>query len=95
MAISSRLITTATWATKHIAPKFSFAPSITNLTMVIHYTCAVSLAEVQLINLDLRLRKIVNYKRPTRDDVPLSEVLLFEFEVEHKGDKNPLDEQHD
>jgi len=78
-----------------VAANFSFDPSIMNLTMTTYYTRVVSVDEIQLINPDLRLRKIVNYKRPSKDDAPLSDVLLAGFGVEHKGEKKPLVQQYE
>lgn len=77
-----------------VAAKFVFDPAVMNLTMTTYYTRVVSVDEIHLINAEVRLRKIVNYKRPSKDDAPLSEVLLVGFGVEHKGEEKPLVEQY-
>ena len=73
-----------------IAAKFSFNARRMQLTMTTYYTRVVSVDQIRLINPSVRLREIVNYKRPSVDDGPLVDPLLVGFGVELKGESKPL-----
>lgn len=76
-----------------IAAKFSFDAKSMALSMTTYYTKVVSVDEISLVNPSIRLRKIVNYKRPAIEGAPLVEPLLVGFGVESKGDEDRLVER--
>ncbi len=66
-----------------IVSDFRFNPITRELLMTTHYTHVVSVDSITLVNPKLRIRKILNYQRPT-DGQPLSNVMLVGFGVEQK-----------
>ncbi|ERN41941.1 CpeS-like protein [Rubidibacter lacunae KORDI 51-2] len=62
---------------------FQFDPRSSELLMTTPYTQVVAVDSIVLLNPELRLRKILTYRRP-RDGQPLSEVVLIGFGVEQK-----------
>lgn len=72
-----------------IAARFRFIPSEMCLVMETWYTRVVSIDQIHLASPDVRLRKIVNYKRPDTGN-SLTQVLLVGFGVETKGDPDVL-----
>lgn len=75
------------------AAKFTFDAHRMQLTMTTVYTKVVSVDQIRLINPNVRLREIVNYRRPASPDAPLVDPLLVGFGVELKGEPKPLVEQ--
>jgi hypothetical protein len=63
--------------------QFQFNLVSLELLMTTTYTRAVSVDSITLVNPTLRIRKILNYRRP-QDGEPLREVLLAGFGVEQK-----------
>lgn len=68
---------------KPIVSKFQFQAENRELLMTTYYSRVVSVDSITLVNPSLRIRKIVNYRRP-EDGEPLDEVLLVGFGVEQK-----------
>jgi hypothetical protein len=66
-----------------IVSDFRFDPTTRELLMTTYYTRVVSVDSITLVNPQLRIRRILNYQRPT-DGQPLSTVLLAGFGVEQK-----------
>ena len=69
---------------KSIVADFRFDLGHRELLMTTHYTHVVSVDSITLINPQLRIRKILNYRRPVEGQ-PLQEVLLAGFGVEQKA----------
>lgn len=68
-----------------IVSSFRFNPENRELLMTTTYTRVVSVDSITLINPKLRIRKILNYRRPAPGE-PLQEVVLVGFGVEQKRD---------
>ncbi|WP_041700311.1 phycobiliprotein lyase [Thalassoporum mexicanum] len=68
---------------KPMVAKFTFDPILKELKMTTTYTSVVSVDSITLINPQLRIRKIINYLRPT-PGAPLKNVMLVGFGVEQK-----------
>jgi hypothetical protein len=69
---------------KPIVSHFQFNPNAPwELLMTTRYTQVVSVDSISLINPRLRIRKILNYRRPA-DGEPLQELVLVGFGVEQK-----------
>ena len=66
-----------------IVSHFRFDPRNRELLMTTNYTRVVSVDSITLINPNLRIRKILNYLRPS-DGKPLEQVVLDGFGVEQK-----------
>jgi hypothetical protein len=66
-----------------IVSQFQFNPENQELLMTTTYTRVVSVDSITLVNPKLRIRKILNYRRPIGNE-PLQEVLLVGFGVEQK-----------
>ncbi|BAU64873.1 hypothetical protein STA3757_22500 [Stanieria sp. NIES-3757] len=62
---------------------FQFNSQTKELLMTTNYTRVVSVDSITLTNPDLRIRKILNYLRPSEGQ-PLEKVLLVGFGVEQK-----------
>lgn len=69
---------------KSIVANFRFDLAHRELLMTTYYTQVVSVDSITLINPQLRIRKILNYRRPEADQ-PLQEVVLVGFGVEQKA----------
>ena len=67
-----------------IISHFQFNSANRELLMTTHYTSVVSVDSITLIHPALRIRKILNYRRPTNND-PLQDVVLAGFGVEQKA----------
>jgi hypothetical protein len=68
---------------KPMIAKYHFNPETRELLMTTHYTQVVSVDSITLINPTLRIRKILNYRRPSAGQ-PLEDVVLVGFGVEQK-----------
>jgi CpeS-like protein len=68
---------------KPILSHFRFDNKTRELLMTTNYTRVVSVDSITLVNPSLRIRKIVNYQRPTEGQ-PLEQVALVGFGVEQK-----------
>ena len=66
-----------------IISHFQFNPANSELLMTTHYTRVVSVDSITLVNPRLRIRKILNYRRPEANE-PLQDVVLVGFGVEQK-----------
>ncbi|AKG22022.1 phycobiliprotein lyase [Calothrix sp. 336/3] len=66
-----------------IVSKFRFYPENRELLMTTTYTRVISVDSITLVNPQLRIRKILNYRRPQANE-PMQEVLLVGFGVEQK-----------
>jgi hypothetical protein len=66
-----------------IISQFRFNPNTRELLMTTQYTRVVSVDSITLVNPQLRIRKILNYRRPPEGE-PLEEVVLVGFGVEQK-----------
>lgn len=66
-----------------IISHFRFFPTTRELLMTTNYTRVVSVDSITLTNPQLRIRKILNYQKPTSGQ-SLSNVLLVGFGVEQK-----------
>lgn len=64
--------------------RFRFDPEKRELLMTTTYTRVVSVDSITLINPHLRIRRILNYRRPDTGQ-PLEEVVLVGFGVEQKA----------
>lgn len=69
---------------KPIISHFRYSLKDRELLMTTRYTKVVSVDAITLVNPTLRIRKILNYKRPPVDHAPLDTVLLAGFGVEQK-----------
>jgi len=67
-----------------IISHFQFNSENRELLMTTTYTKVVSVDSITLVTPTLRIRKILNYRRPA-DDQPLQEVLLVGFGLEQKS----------
>ncbi|OLP19339.1 phycobiliprotein lyase [Leptolyngbya sp. 'hensonii'] len=67
-----------------IVSQFRFNPDHRELLMTTQYTQVVSVDSITLVNPRLRIRKILNYRRPTAGEA-LQEVVLVGFGVEQKS----------
>jgi hypothetical protein len=63
--------------------KFRFHPQSRELLMTTTYTRVVSVDSITLINPNLRIRRILNYRRPLEGEA-LQEIVLVGFGVEQK-----------
>lgn len=72
-----------------IKAQFVFDAAKSQLVMTTVYTKVVSVDTISLINPKLRLRNIVNYRRP-KHGAPLSDVVLVGFGVESKSEGGRL-----
>ncbi len=68
---------------KPMVAKFRFDPVQRELLMTTTYTRVVAVDSITLVNPQLRIRKIVTYRRP-EDGQPMNEVVLVGFGVEQK-----------
>lgn len=68
---------------KPMVSHFSYHTQTRELLMTTTYTSIVSVDSITLINPKLRIRRIINYKRPIENN-PLETVLLVGFGVEQK-----------
>ncbi|UBF28195.1 phycobiliprotein lyase [Kovacikia minuta CCNUW1] len=68
---------------KPIVSKFRFNSQNRELLMTTTYTRVVSVDSITLITPNLRIRRILNYRRPPAGE-PLQEVVLVGFGVEQK-----------
>lgn len=66
-----------------IVSHFQFNPENRELLMTTTYTKVISVDSITLINPKLRIRKILNYRRPDANE-PLKDVVLVGFGVEQK-----------
>lgn len=67
-----------------IISQFRFEPTSRELLMTTTYTKVVSVDSITLINPNLRIRRILNYRRPVASEA-LSELVLVGFGVEQKA----------
>lgn len=67
-----------------IISQFHFNPETRELLMTTHYTRVVSVDSITLVNPQLRIRKILNYRRPAEGEA-LNDVVLVGFGVEQKA----------
>lgn len=63
--------------------QFRFDPNSRELLMTTTYTQVVSVDSITLIHPNLRIRRILNYRRPAAGQ-PLADLLLVGFDVEQK-----------
>jgi hypothetical protein len=68
---------------KPMISQFRFDPTSRELLMTTNYTSVVSIDSITLVNPRLRLRRIINYRRPPAGE-PLENVILVGFGVEQK-----------
>jgi hypothetical protein len=68
---------------KPIISHFRFAPFSGELLMTTNYTRTVSVDSITLVNPSLRIRKILNYRRPNLGE-SMEEIYLVGFGVEQK-----------
>jgi hypothetical protein len=68
---------------KPMVSHFRYHIPTRELLMTTHYTRVVSVDSIQMINPQLRIRKILNYQRPPENQ-PLEQVVLAGFGVEQK-----------
>lgn len=68
---------------KPMIAKFRFHPEKRELLISIIYTRVVSVDSITLINPNPRIRRILNYRRPS-EGKPLQEVRLVGFGVEQR-----------
>ena len=66
-----------------IISHFSFNTETRELLMTTNYTSVVSVDSITLVNPNLRIRKIINYQKPS-EGKPLDKVALVGFGVEQK-----------
>lgn len=66
-----------------IVSQFRFNPETRELLMTTAYTQVISVDSITLVNPALRIRKILNYRRPSSGE-PLQDVVLAGFGVEQK-----------
>jgi hypothetical protein len=74
---------------KPIISHFRFDSRSRELLMTTNYTRVVSVDSITLINPNLRIRKILNYRRPSEGQ-PLETVVLVGFGVEQKVESSKL-----
>jgi hypothetical protein len=67
-----------------IVSQFRFNPMTRELLMTTFYTRVISVDSITLVNPQLRIRKILNYRRPA-DNEPMTDVVLVGFGVEQKA----------
>ncbi|WP_218080026.1 phycobiliprotein lyase [Anthocerotibacter panamensis] len=65
-----------------IASQFRYDPERAEMLMTTPYTRVVSVDSITFLNPDLRLRRIINFRKP--DHGPLTEPLLIGFGVEQR-----------
>ncbi|MEM7553207.1 MAG: phycobiliprotein lyase [Cyanobacteria bacterium P01_A01_bin.84] len=68
---------------KPIISHFRFHPNTMELLMTTNYTRTISVDSITLVNPNLRIRKIINYRRPPENKPP-EEITLVGFGVEQK-----------
>lgn len=73
-----------------VKARFVFDAGISQLQMTTWYSKVVSVDEIRLINETLRLRRIINYRRPEREDMGLVDAMLIGYGVEVKGEEERL-----
>lgn len=73
-----------------VKARFVFDEKKGELQMTTWYTEVVSVDEIRLVNDKLRLRRIVNYRRPEREDMGLTNAMLVGYGVEVKGEEERL-----
>ncbi|NEQ29927.1 MAG: phycobiliprotein lyase [Leptolyngbya sp. SIO4C5] len=66
-----------------IVSHFRYDTETQELVMTTHYTKVVAVDSITLINPDLRIRRIFNYRRPP-ENAPLDTLVLVGFGVEQK-----------
>ena len=69
-----------------IISSFSYNQDNRELLMTTHYTRIVSVDSITLINPTMRIRQILNYRRPPENE-PLDTLVLVGFGVEQKTEK--------
>lgn len=74
-----------------IKAQFVFSASKMQLIMTTTYTKVFSVDTITLVNPMLRLRQIINYKRPTAGTN--SETIADDDDVEHQGDEKDVQQQ--
>lgn len=67
-----------------VVARFLFDSRKKELNMTTFYTRVVSVDQITLVNARVRIRKIVNYRRPEKEGGPLVDPLLIGFGVETK-----------
>lgn len=67
-----------------IISQFRFNAEICELLMTTTYTRVISVDSITLVNPQLRIRRILNYRRPAAGE-PMNEVVLVGFGVEQKA----------
>lgn len=66
-----------------VIARFNFDAGMNSLNMITKYSTVTSVDKITLVNPTMRLRNIVNYKRPA-DGMPLTDPVLVGFGVEKK-----------
>lgn len=66
-----------------IISSFTYTQDNRKLLMTTHYTRVVSVDSIQLINPSMRIRQILNYRRPAAGE-PMDQLVLVGFGVEQK-----------
>jgi hypothetical protein len=69
-----------------IISSFSYNSETRELLMTTHYTRLVSVDSIILINPSMRIRRILNYQRPSQGE-PMDQLVLVGFGVEQKLEK--------
>lgn len=64
---------------------FDFDGREAKLTMRTRYSKVISVDTIKLVNPNCRVRQILNYARPEKDEDPLTEVVLAGFGMETKS----------
>lgn len=70
--------------------RFVFTVETRQLQMTTWYSKVVSVDEIRLIHDRLRIRRIINYRRPTEAEMPLDNPMLIGYGVEVKGENERL-----
>lgn len=73
-----------------VTSRFVFDEGNAQLQMTTWYSKVVSVDEIRLVNDELRLRRIINYRRPEKEDMPLDDAMLIGYGVEVKGERERL-----
>ncbi|MEM6501355.1 MAG: phycobiliprotein lyase [Cyanobacteria bacterium P01_C01_bin.89] len=68
---------------KPMVAKFKFNPLTNELALTTTYTSVVSVDSITLVNPKMRVRKILNYRRPAEGE-PLTQIALAGFGIEQK-----------
>ena len=69
---------------KPMVAQFRFDPALRELLMTTTYTQVIAVDSITLVNPQLRIRKIVTYRRPAAG-APMDQVVLVGFGVEQKA----------